>query len=117
MGKNELLNEYIKKRTGKNKPVEKPQPQLEEKIPWYKRPIFRDEFIVKKGKDNKYYLKHNEWKPNIWVGTYDTIKECNEIIDSYVNKSLKQNDNLKLDSRIHSVIIDNEKDFFKNKTK
>jgi hypothetical protein len=104
------LKEYIAKRkkTASLKPVE----VKTVKQAWYQRPLQEDEFIVKKGKDNKFYIRHDEWSETIFIGPYKDTYDVNEIIKSYVKASLEMSLDKKLDSRVHSISIDNPKEFF-----
>lgn len=86
----------------------------EVKTPWYRRPILREAFIIKIGIDKKFYLQHEEWSSRVWVGPYDTEKKANEIIDSYVTESLKGSLERKPMDSVHSIIVENGKDFFKS---
>lgn len=92
---------------------------IEEKInelPWYKRPIERDAFTFKKAHNGKYYVRHNEWCEKIWIGPYSTIKDVDNIIKSYVEKSLitPLNRVVPSDNEIHSVYIEDINSFFKS---
>lgn len=95
---------------------QKPQIAIEKasktKLPWYKRPIERDAFESRKGKDNMLYIHHNEWAKKIWIGPYKNMTEVNSVIDEYVLESLKGPLNRVVNNNIHSVIIENEKKFF-----
>lgn len=86
----------------------------EVKIPWYKRPLEHDEFISRQGVDGKLYVHHKEWSNRVWIGPYKNEKETKEIIDSYVNASLRTPSlDKKTNSKVHSLIVENEKEFFK----
>lgn len=102
------LKEYISRRRKAPKPVE----VKEVKLAWYQRPIMKEEFVTKKGRDNKLYVRHNEWSKTIFIGPYKNTEEVNEIINSYINASLETSLDKKLDSRVHSISIDNPKEFF-----
>jgi hypothetical protein len=102
------LKEYIAKRRKETKPVDiKPV-----KLAWYQRPINREEFITKKGRDNKLYVRHNEWAKSVYIGPYNDTHEVNEIIKSYEEISSKMTLDKKLDNRVHSIYIENPKEFF-----
>lgn len=110
MENKDKLKEYIGKRKKKiDVPVVGVQPT---KIPWYKRELLEIEFTHKKAKDGKLYIHHDEWSPTIWIGPYDSVKEVKEIIASYISASLTKDLSKKLDSRVHSLIIENAKEFF-----
>ena len=84
----------------------------EVKTPWYKRPIEREAFSIKKGKNGKFYAQHNEWSKRVWIGPYHSEDEASKIIDSYIEESLKGSLHKKPMDSIHSVIVDDEKTFF-----
>ena len=105
------ITSFVAKHRKQVKPI-----SIEEKIkqlPWYRRPIERSAFIYKKAKDGKYYVRHNEWSKQIWIGPYQTKKDVNDIINSYVEKSLLSPLN-KIVSKIeiHSVYINDLNNFF-----
>lgn len=82
------------------------------KLPWYRRQLDKEEFTYRQGKDGRYYVQHHEWHETIYVGPYKSVNEAEDIIDSYVTESQKIHLDKKLDSRIHSVKIENLEDFF-----
>jgi hypothetical protein len=84
----------------------------EVKVPWYKRPIERTAFTIKKAKDGKFYAQHNEWSKRVWIGPYLSEEAVDNIIDSYVMESLKGDLDKKLPNSIHSLTVDDEKTFF-----
>lgn len=84
----------------------------EVKVPWYKRPIERTAFTIKKAKDGKFYAQHNEWSKRVWIGPYQTEDTTNKIIDSYVMESLKGSLDKKLSNSVHSVVIEDGDKFF-----
>lgn len=84
----------------------------EVKTPWYRRPIERDAFTIKMGKDNNYYVQHNEWSKRTWIGPYKDTVEAHLIIESYVMESLKGTLDKKPMDSVHSLVIENENDFF-----
>lgn len=89
---------------------------IEEKVkqlPWYRRPIERGAFTSRKAKDGKYYVRHEEWAETIWIGPYKSPKDCDDIINSYVEKSfVKPLDRITVDKKIHSVYVDDVDKFF-----
>lgn len=89
----------------------------EVKLPWYKRPIERKAFSYRKGKDNKLYVRHNEWSKHTWIGPYNTKNDVDRIIDSYVSESLKAPLDRKVNYKIHSVIVEDETKFFREESK
>lgn len=83
-------------------------------VPWYRRQLDRKEFTYNKGQDGKFYIQHNEWHKTIFVGPYKTVHEAEDVINSYIAESKKINLDKKVDSRVHSVQIENYNEFFKN---
>jgi hypothetical protein len=106
------LKEYITKRRKGIVETSKVEVSTTKPVAWYKRPLESSEFITKKGKDGNFYVKHNEWSKTIWIGPYSSTEETRSIIDSYVDTSLKLGIEHKVDSRVHSITIDNPDDFF-----
>ena len=104
------LKEYISKR--RKAIPEKPVEIKQVKLPWYQRPLMKEEFVTKKGRDKKLYIRHPEWSETIFIGPYKNMKEVDEVINSYVDVSLQMTLERKLDSRIHSIKIENPKEFF-----
>lgn len=86
----------------------------EVKTPWYRRPIEREAFSIKEGKDGKFYAQHNEWSKRVWIGPYASIDKVNKIIDAYVDESLKGTLAKKTMDSIHSVIIEDGGSYFKS---
>ena len=86
----------------------------EVKTPWYRRPIEREAFSIKEGKDGKFYAQHNEWSKRVWIGPYASMDEVNKIIDAYVDESLKGTLAKKTMDSIHSVIIEDGQSYFKS---
>ena len=84
----------------------------EVKTPWSRRPIEREAFSIKEGKDGKFYTQHNEWSKRVWIGPYASVDKANKIIDAYVEESLKGTLANKTMDSIHSLIIEDE-NFFK----
>ena len=84
----------------------------EVKTPWYRRPIDRNAFTVRMGKDNNYYVQHNEWSKRTWIGPYSDAVDALMIIESYVFESLKGTLDKKPMDSVHSLVVENEKDFF-----
>lgn len=108
------ISTFIKKRRAKNSFV-KPasvEPVSAKPIPWYKRPLAKEEFSHKLAKNGRFYVRHHEWLTNVWIGPYRNMEDVKAIIDSYVVESLKSSLYKKYDENIHSVIIDNPEEFF-----
>ena len=108
------LSDFINKRR-KRVTIKEPEVLVElspEKMPWYKRPLQKNEFRYKLAKNGRWYVRHKEWSPTIWVGPYADMWIAERIIESYVTESLKSTLDKKINSDIHSVIIDNPSEFF-----
>lgn len=71
---------------------------------WWQLPINKKDFI-KKNIDNKYYGHHKDWKEHIWIGAYDSEKELDKVIKSYVDETKKPPMYRKIEN-IHSIIIE-----------
>lgn len=76
-------------------------------LKWFQKPMLKTNFTIKKI-NGKFYAQYEGWKSNIWIGSYDTEKELNDVINMYVKETKKKpiHRNMK---NIHSIIIDIEK--------
>lgn len=105
------ISTFVAKHRRQVKPV-----SIEEKVkqlPWYRRPIEREAFTSRKAKDGKYYVRHIEWAERIWIGPYRTLKDCDDIINSYVvTSNIKPLDRISPDREIHSVYVNDVNKFF-----
>ena len=111
--KSELSQFINKRRKPTSLDLTKPSVHVtQEKLPWYKRPLDRTEFVFRLAKNGKYYIKHKEWANGIWIGPYTSVVDVENIITSYLVESLKQPLDRKVNSNIHSVTIEKEADFF-----
>jgi hypothetical protein len=81
-------------------------------IPWYRRPLSRTEFMFKLAKNGRYYVRHKEWSRGIWIGPYRNTVDVESVIGSYLEESLKGGLDKVVNSQIHSVVIEDENDFF-----
>ena len=108
------ISAFIQRRKAKIAKVQvKPLEEITPKpTPWYKRPLERSEFRIKLAKDGNYYVRHKEWGRTTWIGPYDGLSAVHAVIESYVVESLKDSLDKKVDSSVHSVIIDNPETFF-----
>jgi len=112
MESKDKLKKYIDKRRKMRVGVSQVETSSPKPVLWYKRPLDHSEFLTSKGKDGKLYVRHKEWFRKVWIGPYTSTEETQEIIDSYVNTSLKLGIQSKIDSRVHSIIIENPDEFF-----
>lgn len=104
---NDLLEnrKEIKQQKQETIEVVEEKPKKEEKK-WFQQPMTKDKFTIKEH-NNKYYAHYKGWKDNIWIGAYDTEKELNDVIKSYVKETKKSPIHRNL-TNIHSIIIDLE---------
>ena len=84
------------------------------KLPWYRRPIDKESFISRKGKDGNLYVHHLEWSKYTWIGPYQTQKEVDDVINVYVTESLKAPLERKQHKLIHSLCVEDDNFFVKN---
>jgi hypothetical protein len=104
------IAEFVRK-----KRVIKDAPKIdfkEVKVPWYRRPLEREEFTFRKAKNASYYVRHIEWGKHVWIGPYKTIDDVNGIINAYLEESLKEPLDRKSNCNIHSITVDDETAFF-----
>ena len=108
------IAEFVRKRRpfSITKAVE-PKNIKEVELPWYKKPILKEDFHTKRGMDGLYYAQHNAWSKRTWIGPYSSNAEADKIIESYIMESLKGSLEHKSMDSVHSVIIENE-NFFVN---
>lgn len=71
---------------------------------WFEIPIKKSDFIIKEH-DSKFYARHKEWKKNIWIGAYESEKEVEDVIKSYVKETKKSSIDRKL-INVHSILIE-----------
>jgi hypothetical protein len=82
------------------------------KLPWYRRPIERTAFVSRKAKDGNLYVHHCEWTKEVWIGPYKNDKEVLDIINAYVEESLKSPLDRAPRNSIHSVWVEDYNKFF-----
>lgn len=118
MENNDKLKEFIYKHQKNKKDISKQISFANDNIalvPWYRRPLDKNEFSTHCSNNGNWYIRHKEWSKHIFIGPYKTLNNCNDIINSYVMCSLQGNSlDKKISSDIHSVTITNPNDFFKN---
>lgn len=98
----------------KKRVVKEPQ-KAEIKVPWFRRQLERTEFSYRQGMNDKFYVRHDEWSERTWIGGYDTMKDVDFIVDSYVAESFKAPLDRKTNNRIHSLVVEDEDKFFKTR--
>jgi hypothetical protein len=68
----------------------------------------KDKFKVIEHTDNKWYAQYEGWKTNVWIGGYDTEKDVNDVIKSYI-KETKKPPMYRNITNVHSVLLEIEK--------
>lgn len=101
----DLLSERRENSASKQK-IEVIEEVVEEKkeYKWFEIPIKKSDFLIKEH-DSKFYAKHKEWKKNIWIGAYESEKEVDDVIKSYVKETKKPPIDRKL-INVHSILIE-----------
>ena len=95
----------------KPKEEEKPKEEVKEvkkEVKWFEKPMTKDKFKVIEHTDNKWYAQYEGWKTNVWIGGYDTEKDVNDVIKSYI-KETKKPPMYRNITNVHSVLLDIEK--------
>ena len=72
---------------------------------WFEKPMTKDKFKVIEHTDNKWYAQYEGWKTNVWIGGYDTEKDVNDVIKSYI-KETKKPPMYRNITNVHSVLLD-----------
>lgn len=80
---------------------EKDKVEIEKK--WFEKPMVKDKFIIKEI-ENKLYAQYEGWKPNVWIGAYNSEQELLDVIKMYIKETKKKpiDRNMK---NIHSVLL------------
>lgn len=73
-------------------------------LKWFEKPMVKDKFIIKEI-DNKFYAQYEGWKPNIWIGAYNSEQELLDVIKMYIKETKKKPIDRNM-RNIHSIIID-----------
>lgn len=95
--------EKRKKATTKEEPTIETETVTQKEKQWWELPMKKSLFKTMKH-DSKFYGQYEAWKGDVWIGPYDTDKELNEVIKSYVDETKKpiKDRNIK---NIHSTIL------------
>ena len=107
---NDKLKERKELIQSKNKQIDESNKKTNEKnveskeLKWFEKPMVKDFFMVKKHNE-KYYARYKEWKDNVWIGGYNTKKDVESVIKSYVEETKKPSIDRNIQN-IHSVILD-----------
>lgn len=70
---------------------------------WWELPMKKSLFKTQKY-EGKYYGQYDAWKNDVWIGPYDTEKELNDVIKSYVEETKKPQKDRDI-KNIHSIIL------------
>ena len=98
MENNDKLKEFIYKHQKNKKDITKQISFTNDNIalvPWYRRPLDKNEFSTHFSNNGNWYIRHKEWSKHIFIGPYKTIKNCNDI---YLQK-------IKIYKNFHANII------------
>lgn len=70
---------------------------------WWELPMKKTLFKTEKYK-GKFYGQYEGWSENVWIGPYDTEKQLNDVIKSYVEETKKpvMERNIK---NVHSIVL------------
>lgn len=70
---------------------------------WWEFPMKKTFFKIEKYED-KFYAQYKDWNENIWIGPYDSEKQLNAVIKSYVEETKKPVMNRNIEN-IHSIVL------------
>lgn len=106
-----IINEdALESRRNKVKVVEVPiKEEIEEKVEefkWWKEPMDKKLFTKKKI-GNNYFAHYEHWKEEVWIGGYESSKELDLVIKSYVEETLKPFGQRDVIKNIKSIILKN----------
>lgn len=70
---------------------------------WWELPMKKTLFKTEKYK-GKFYGQYEGWSENTWIGPYDTEKQLNDVIKSYIEETKKpvMERNIK---NVHSIVL------------
>lgn len=98
-GSKQIVNEELPKNELKEETKE---------LKWFQKPMLKEKFTIIEHTDKKWYAQYEGWKSNIWIGGYDSEKEVNDVIKSYIKETKKPPMNRNI-INVHSVIMEIEK--------
>lgn len=70
---------------------------------WWQLPMKKTLFKTKKH-EGKFYGQYEGWNECVWIGPYDTEKQLNDVIKSYVEETKKPPMDRDI-KNIHSVVL------------
>ena len=71
---------------------------------WWELPMEKEKFKCK-SHEGKYYAQYEGWNKNLWIGPYETKKDLNNVIKSYIEET-KKNVLERNIQNIHSILLD-----------
>ena len=82
--------------------------ETKKELKWFQTPMTKDKFTIIEHTDKKWYAQYEGWKSNIWIGGYETEKEVNDVIKSYI-KETKKPPMYRNITNVHSILLEIEK--------
>lgn len=70
---------------------------------WWELPMKKSLFKTTKY-NGKFYGQYDAWSSDVWIGPYDTEKQLNDVIKSYVEETKKPQNDRDI-KNIHSIIL------------
>lgn len=70
---------------------------------WWELPMKKTLFKTEKYK-GKFYGQYEGWSENVWIGPYDTEKQLNDVIKSYVEETKKPVMDRNIEN-VHSIVL------------
>lgn len=70
---------------------------------WWELPMKKTFFKTEKYK-GKFYGQYEGWSENVWIGPYDTEKQLNDVIKSYVEETKKPVMDRNIEN-VHSIVL------------
>ena len=70
---------------------------------WLELPMKKTLFKTEKYK-GKFYGQYEGWSENVWIGPYDTEKQLNDVIKSYVEETKKPVMDRNIEN-VHSIVL------------
>lgn len=70
---------------------------------WWELPMKKTLFKTEKYK-GKFYGQYKGWSENVWIGPYDTEKQLNDVIKSYVEETKKPVMDRNIEN-VHSIVL------------
>ena len=70
---------------------------------WWELPMKKTLFKTEKYK-GKFYGQYEGWSENVWIGPYDTEKQLNDVIKSYVEETKEPVMDRNIEN-VHSIVL------------